>query len=122
MAKETEHEGLPAQVTALTEKDRDPNTWNESISEEMYADLKPWMLLSHGGCRSQSLPPSLEDSSLPLPQEDKHLPERKDLRGDAVLLGVPSTDSSSCFQIDNVSQGLEYGKREVHSLLWEEIT
>lgn len=52
MAKENEHEGLPAQVTALREKDRDPNTWNVGISE----DLKPWMLLSHGGCRSQSPP------------------------------------------------------------------
>lgn len=56
MAKETEHEGLPAQATALKEKDQDPNTWNVGISEEMYADLKPWMPLSHGGCRSQSPP------------------------------------------------------------------
>ena len=57
-----------------------------------------------------------------MPQEDKHLPERKDLRDDAVLLGIPSTDSSTCFQIDDVNQDLEYGKREVQSLLWEEIT
>ena len=57
-----------------------------------------------------------------LPWEDRHLPEIKALPDDATLLGVPSSDSSSCFQTDNVSQELEYRKREVQYLLWEEIT
>ena len=42
-----------------------------------------------------------------LPREDKHLPEKNALQDDAVLLGITSSDSSSCFQTENVSQELE---------------
>ena len=48
------------------DKDRDRYTWDESHCEKMYVHFEPWMLLSHRGCRSQSLASSLEDSSPPL--------------------------------------------------------
>lgn len=89
-------------MTDLTDKDQDPNTWNVGIWEEMYADLKPWMLSSHGGSRGQ-LSPLTRGQLSSLPWEDKHLPEMKTLQDGALLLGTPSTDYSSCFQIDNVS-------------------
>lgn len=81
-------------IMALTEKEWDPETWDEGIYKDMCEGLKPWMLLNNGGCRNQSFP-SLENSILPLPGEDEHLPELNACNIMLILLGIFSTDPSN---------------------------